>query len=174
MHSGWKIMLRLWSEQEGGSHYSAWWTVIVDLTVAGWRFLPNAKPPPLHAAATFLNLLTNHLDYIVLSTVHCWLKSVICNRTTTSPLNIALDISCCSDKVDFYKKFSDISTSPLPMRSSRSAFLLRITVYKLFSQLNIEDYVYYSKEGQANSKNKCSKHTYRIMWERSQTEKQLK
>lgn len=114
--------------------------------------------------------LTNHLDYIVLSTVHCWLESVICNRST-SPLNIVLAISCCSDKVDFYKKFSGVNTSPLPRRSSRTAFLLRITVYKLFSQLNIEDYVYYSKEGQVNSKTKCSKHAHRIMWECSQTVK---
>lgn len=58
MHSRWKIMLRPRSEQEGGSHYSTWWIVIVDLTVAGWRFLPNAKPPPLHAAAMLLNLQT--------------------------------------------------------------------------------------------------------------------
>lgn len=115
--------------------------------------------------------LTNRLDYIVLSTVHCWLGSVICNRTTISPLNITWEISCCSDKVDFYKKFSGITNSPLPMRSSREAFLLTITVYKLFSRLNIGDYVYYSLGGQVNSKPKCSKHTYRIMWECSQTVK---
>jgi len=58
MHSRWQIMLRPWIEQEGGSHYSAWCLVIVDLIVAGWSFLPNAKPPPLHAAAAFLNLQT--------------------------------------------------------------------------------------------------------------------
>lgn len=58
MHSRWRIMLRRWSEQEGGSHYSAWWILIVNLTVAGWRFLPNAKPPPLHVAAAFLHVQT--------------------------------------------------------------------------------------------------------------------
>ena len=123
------------------------------------------------ACSCSISQLTNHLGYIVLSTVYCWLESVICNRTTTSPLNIVLEIYCCLDKADFYKKFSDMSTSPLPMNSSRAAFLLRISVYKLFSQLNNEDYVYYSKEGQVNSKNKCSKRMYCTTWERSQTER---
>lgn len=38
------------------------------------------------------------------------------------------------------------------MGSSRDAFLLKITVNKLFYQLYIEDDVYDSKEGQVNLK----------------------
>lgn len=99
-----------------------------------------------------ISKLTNHLDCTVLSTVHCWLESVICKRGPISPLNITLEISCYSDKLDFYNEFSDVSISPLPMGSSRAAFLLKITVNELFYQLYIEDDVYDSKEGQVNLK----------------------